>query len=108
MDVGAVGAIAVRTLAGATAAGVLVRVAMQVEQSRHARVDDEDDVATVAAVTPVGTAERLDLPASYRGAAAPAATGGGVQHGPVDEGRGHARRGEVRGAAASGGRRLDR
>jgi hypothetical protein len=89
-EITAVGAVAVRARAGTPVAGVLMGVPVDVEQRRHAGVDQEDHITAAPAVTAVGAAERLELLAVDRGAAvAPGATGG-MQGGTVDKGRGHA------------------
>ncbi len=89
-QVAALGAGAVGALAGLAAGGALVRMAMQVEQRGHTRVDEQHDIAAPAAVTAVRAAERLELLAMHRRAAMAAVAGGGVQERVVYKGRGHA------------------
>ncbi len=58
---------------------------VEVEQSVHAFVDLEDDVAAATPVTAVGTAEGFELLSVDRGAAVATLAGADVQHYPVDE-----------------------
>ena len=87
----ALGAVPVAALAGLAVAGLLVRAVVEVQQRVHARVDLEDDVAAVAAVAPVGAAERLVLLAVHRGHAVAAVAGRDVHGHSIDE-SGHLRR----------------
>ncbi len=64
-----------------------MRPEMKVEQGVHLRVDNEDDAAAAAAVTAVGTAERLEFLAVNRGAAVAAGTRSCVYDHPIDESR---------------------
>ena len=98
----AAGAVPVAALARLAVAGLLVRAVVEVEQRVHARVDLEDDVAAVAAVAPVGAAERLELLAVDRGHAVAAVAGGDVHGHSVDE-SGHRARLLLRTAAACAG-----
>jgi hypothetical protein len=60
---------------------------MEVQQRVHARVDGEQDVASVPTVTAVGTAQWLEFLAQNRDAAVPAVTRLQVQHRPIHEAR---------------------
>ncbi len=86
-DVLAVGAVAVRALAGLAAGGLAVRAVVVVEQRGGVGVDDEHDVAAATAVAAVRAAERLELLAVHRRAAVATVTSGDVQHDVVDERR---------------------
>ena len=69
--------------AGAAVGGVPVRGVVVVQQRGGLGVDAEDDVAAVAAVAAVGTAERLELFAVDGDTAVAAGTAGYVQYYPV-------------------------
>src|SRR5690606_14104611 len=84
-EVAAVGTVAVAAGALGTVGRLGVLVEVEVEQGMDVAVDFEDDVATVASVTAVGAAERLELLAVDGGAAVAALAGADVQHHPVDE-----------------------
>jgi hypothetical protein len=81
-----VGPVAVAARTGASVAGPLVRMAVVVEQRRHRRIDNEDDVAAAATVATVRAAERLELLPVRRGAAVPAIAGSDMQDDAIDEG----------------------
>src|SRR3954447_81386 len=79
------GAVPVAALARLAVTGLLVRAVVEVQQRVHARIHLEDDVAPVATVAAVGTAERLVLLAVHRGDPVPAVAGGHVHGHSIDE-----------------------
>lgn len=72
----------------AVLSGPMRRVVVR-QQRRHLRIGDEHDVATMAAVPPVGSSERLELLTTHRDAAVAALAGAQVQRHSIDE-RDHA------------------
>ena len=72
---------------------LMMRLELEVEQRRQAGVDDEHDVAAVAAVAAVRSAVRLILLAQEADTAAPAVAGVDMHFRFVDEFHGPARGG---------------
>ncbi|BBZ13172.1 hypothetical protein MBRA_33670 [Mycobacterium branderi] len=60
---------------------------VKVEQGVHLRVDNQDHAAAAAAVTAVGTAERLEFLAMHRGAAVTAGARPRVDDNAIDKPR---------------------
>jgi hypothetical protein len=102
-EVGALGAVAVGAGAALAVLGLDVRPVVEVQKRVRLRVDHQGHAAPVAAVAPVGTAERLELLPVDGDAAVPAVARAQVQDDPVDE-RGHVilASGEVRAEKANG------
>ena len=80
-----VAAVAVVTHAGAAVFGAAVRGAMVTEQCGGALVGDEDEVATVTAVTAVRAGERLELLSLYRDTAIASVTRSQMQRHVVNK-----------------------
>ncbi len=78
-------AVPVATLADATVFSFAVGPVVVVQQCGGLRVDYEVDMAAVAAVASIRSAQRLELLAVDGDAAVASAAGGGVQHHAVDE-----------------------
>ena len=57
------------------------------QEGRHARIDDERDIAATTAVAPIGTAERLELLAANGRAAVATIASSGVEGDTINEGR---------------------
>src|SRR4029079_5503530 len=64
-----------------------MRMEVEVQQGMHARVDDEHDVAAMATVPAIRTAERLELLPVDRGSTVPAVAGDRMHNHAVDERR---------------------
>src|SRR5699024_8689566 len=83
----AAGAVALVAGARRPVARPPVRAAVVLEEGRHLRVDDEDDVTAVAAVAAVRAAERLELLPAHGRDAMTALAALHVENDPVHEGR---------------------
>ena len=85
-EVVAVGAATLVAFAGSAVGGDAVGAVVVVEQGGDLHVDAHDDVAAVAAVTAVGSAEGLELLATHGGTTVPPVARDNVQGDAVDEG----------------------